>query len=235
MSDRIAVINTSSKIPDDVVDFAVIAINDQLFEMAELWKIPPMPLIFAASDRGLPPGSTILLGINDTISQAGVAGYHSNFGGIRYGEILANDPIATMLTLGHEAGETQVDSTADQWEGDYAKEVDDPVQEDSYQASPAPKIDNETRPQLLPNYVLPNYFDPDGAFPFDRMQKLKEPLSMTRGGYQIKRSATGNVYLVFAKDENGRDIEAPALAAKMARPHSRLMRRLQGRPWVMAA
>jgi hypothetical protein len=226
----IAVANWSTTLTDDVIEFGVQAVNDQMAEAAEAWKVPVMPMMFFSRNASLPPGSTMLFGINDNISEAGALGFHADFGGIAYGEIKAQDPISTLITLGHEGIEGNIDPTADQWIGSRAKEGCDAVQSDTAPASPPPRIGSEVRPQLLTNYVLPAYFDPDSSGPWDKMGRVKAPLTPTPGGYEITRDAAGNVKLVFARTREGEIIHSIGLAAKLEHPRSRVNLRLRSRP-----
>jgi hypothetical protein len=82
------------------------------------------------------------------------------------------------------------------------------------------------------NYLLPSAFDPEGLAPYDRLELLTERNGMLPGGYVIVRDiSTGKVGNVFAA-RRPRVFAGPradsVLAEKMAKPRSRLRRRLLG-------
>jgi hypothetical protein len=231
---QIGVVSRSKAIDATTLAFLVDAWDRQAKEIADAYGVPYTPVIFYDSVDELPvdTGEVRLFTIVDALPEAPDAeGYHDDQLGVIYIRILAeNDAEAGP----HEVCEEEADPTCDKWapmgDGrDVAYEVCDPVEGDHYDQEA--KIGEDTRTVPVSNYVLPSWFDPNGRAPYDRMGKLKAPLTMTPGGYMIVRDAAGRETDVFA--QNRRVIPGGPLGRlrserKRARPDSRLALRLAG-------
>lgn len=219
---QIAVINKSSRIPDDVLAFAAKACDAQVMECAAAWGIDPTPVAFYAREQGLPQSQVRIMAIVDEIDADGAAGYHDDALGVIYGRVLAQSNADTGVTLSHECLEELIDPTCDKWRDmgggrQTALEVCDAVEADTYEVDV--EIVEETRKVVVSNYLLPKWFDPAATGNFDRMGRLKEPFTLTDGGYILVRDRTGDVTSVFARRWNAR------LAQKQKNPDSRVRRR----------
>jgi hypothetical protein len=219
---RIAVMSESARVSDADLQFMAEACHRQAIECADAWSLPRIVVSFYRRGTDLPPATTNLMSIVDTIDVDSALGYHTDYGGIIYGLVLAQDTVGTGVTLSHEILEMLVDPDAEEWRGDVALEVCDPVEADVYQSPPV-TILGETRQVLLSNYVYPAWFDVAASGPYDRMGKLTAPLAMTSGGYVIKRNPDGTSRTVFARTG---DVPA-SWYRKLINPKSRTMGRLR--------
>lgn len=214
----------------------VAACDAQVMECAAAWNIDPTPVVFYAHAANLPRSNCRIMDIVDDLDEPGALGYHTDDAGVIYGRVLAQDPDATSVTLSHECLEELCDPTADKWvkmpDGrDVALEVGDPVEGDSYEFQAT--VARETRPIRLSNYALPAWFGAAPNGPFDRLQLLTAPFTMTAGGYMVVRDATGDVENVFAKTRrvgrvHGGEGAAATLAQKLGKTGSRLIWRIVG-------
>ncbi len=155
---------------------------------------------------GKTPAGASALVLFDNADQAGALGYHDETPqGMPYGRVFVHDildnggTIATgansvPVTLSHELvemiGNESVNRWADMGDGaEVAYELCDPVESDSYDIDGVP----------LSNFVLPAWFDsnaPSDAL-YDKLGRLTRPLTITSGGYLIKRLPGGKVENVF--------------------------------------
>lgn len=207
------------------------ACDQQATECAQAWGVTPTPVVFVATPDGLPAVQARIMLILDSLDVPGALGYHDDDFGVIFGHVLNQGPVDTCPTLSHEVLEMLVDPTCTGWRSmgggrDIALEVGDPVQADSY--AQRATVGELARDMWLSNYVTPRYFDPAGVGGFDRMGKLDAPLSMSVGGYQIVREKTGDIVNIFAKTRLGDTTGRLNVAAKIARPGSRTLRRLRG-------
>jgi hypothetical protein len=94
---------------------------------------------------------------------------------------------SVAMVIDHEAKETELDRSATLYAFDgfgraWAREACDAVQSDTIDGA---------RGVTLSNYVLPNYFIPGAPGPYDKLGKLRAPLSIAPGGYAILADYTG--------------------------------------------
>jgi hypothetical protein len=226
---QIAIVNRS-KLPDDELAFAAKACDAQVQECAAVWGVPPTVVAFYSADAALPQSQCRILAVVDDLDEPGALGFHDDAAGIVYARVL-NQSRDTSITISHECLEEMIDPTCDQWRdmGDgrsTALEVCDAVEGDSYTITV--EILGEVRKIFVSNYLRPAWFDPDGAGDLDRMGKLTAPFTMTPGGYMIVRDQLGNESDVFAhRIVAGSAGGRLAMAARLANPDSRLLRRLR--------
>lgn len=224
---QIGIINRSRTVSDADIAFWVKACNEQAIECARSWGVEPTPVAFYSKAEGLPAGEVRIMTIVDDLDESGVLGYHDDEFGVIYGMVLAQGD-RTSVTLSHECLEMLCDPKCNLWvtlpDGSrmVAKESADPVEADSYVELVT--IFGETRGVGLSNYVLPSYFDPRGALPFDKMGKLGGGMpAMSPGGYLIVRDDLGNISNVWSS-------HAPVrMGAKLSNPLSRTLRRFGNR------
>lgn len=224
-----ALVTHSKRLSDVEIACIAEAVNEQLIECAQAYGVDPQPMAFYSTALGLPASNCRIMDIVDTIDVPGAAGYHTNDFGIVYGRVLAQNVHDTAITVSHEALEMLIDPSAAVWRPmpdgfAVAHEVCDPVQGDCYPVEIA--LDEVRRTVMLSNYVLPKWFIPDTAGPFDRMGKLSAPFQMSAGGYLIVRDASGKQGNRWARF--GGDRARIQFASKFGNPDARLARRLAG-------
>lgn len=218
---EVAFVNRSKNLGDDVVAFGAAACARQAEEAAEAWGIKPIPVQVYRNGEGVLPDECWVFTIVDTIDMTGALGYHDDWAGTIYGQILAQGD-ATTITMSHEVLETLVDRTCNQWRymrdgRRIALEVCDPVEGDTYLETVT--LFGETRGVQVSNYVFPAWFQDGATGPYDRMRRVTKPFLSTPGGYQIVSDKDGTVSNVFA------DREPARMKDKLANPISRTMRR----------
>jgi hypothetical protein len=212
------------------------ALDQQVEEIARAWGIQYTPVVYYERKEGLPIDCRLAL-IMMTLGIPGAEGYHDDQLGIIFSRNLYTTPDETSVTISHEDAEEEVDDTCDKygpWDDQHeqALESADRVEGDVYTIQG--KIGNETRDVVVSNWLYPSAFDPKGKKPFDKLGYLEEWNGMTKGGYVILRNkATGETSDVFARARRAPHVlPASPLAhekilSKLARPDSRLMRRLR--------
>lgn len=145
--------------------------------------------------------------IQDKPDIDGALGYHSEtLEGMVYGRVfvepiisnggsLQDGPNSVSCTLSHELLEMIGDEYCNKWAdgpmGEYAHELCDAVQSNSYD------IDGVS----VSNFVYPRFFDtyaPSDS-KLDHLGLLSKPFEMTDGGYQILRNE-GDVSHIYGKD-----------------------------------
>lgn len=226
-----AVVNRSASLSDPDVAFACKAVNAQALECARAWDVAPVPVVPYSTADGLPPVECRIVVIVDDLNHPGALGYHTDVLGAVYARVQAQGD-DTWITLSHEVLEMLIDPTIAEWRPvglssrSVALEVCDPVEADVYGVTA--EIAGAVKTVQVSNYVLPAWFDPAAVGPFDRMQKLDAPFTMTEGGYMLVRDGDGPTFDIFARTRPG-DVEARhRLAGKMMRRGSRTLRRLRG-------
>lgn len=151
---------------------------------------------------GVVPNGAWEIAIFDSPDSAGALGYHSlTPQGLPYGRVFINpvlDDGGTVMTgensvsavLSHEVAETFCDPTINLWADgpnsqDWAIEVGDPVENDSYPIMAGPIS------VAVSNFVFPAWFSatPLPGAQFDYMRRCTAPYQITTGGYQVVRTA----------------------------------------------
>lgn len=230
---QIAVINRTPGLDDTDVAFWSEACNVQAREIADVHGVEYTPVVFYSKAEGLPRDCRIMT-IKPVIDAPGALGFHDDELGAIFAEVKYTGP-GTVITMSHEEAEEEFDPQCNRWlpfdnDHEQAGELADRVEGDSYIQKAT--VMGETRPVLVSNYLLPSAFDPAGKAPFDRMGLLYFWNDMTPGGYVIVRDiSTGKVGNIFAR-RMPLVVSGPAaqgiVAQKLAKPGSRLLRRLRG-------
>jgi len=222
---QIAVINESKTISNHDCDLMCKAIQIQLdSHFCPAWDLKSVLIAFFPDPKSVPEKDWII-NILDTPTQAGALGYHSENNDkidafifsqpvLSNGGVSVYDPRNPQNTtvasvLSHEVLEMvgdpfvncwadgpQVKAAADnQVYSEYAWEMCDPVEEDSYE------VDVGTDKVSVSNFILPSWFNAQATLqtdgPFDYLKKLNAPFTMTHGGYLVVRQS-GNVQQIFA-------------------------------------
>ncbi len=221
---QFAVVNNSKTLDSRDVEFMVAACAAQVLDFCRDWGVDPITAALYSDISQLPMYDTWPCEILDSLDEPGALGYHSSVGDRPVLRILAQGA-ATSITLSHEFLETLGDPTCDRWmaKGDgteIAVEVCDPVEGDSYPV--VAEVAGEGRTVEVSNYLLPPYFDRTQGGANSNTNKMGLPLEafgLRPGGYYVQLGRDGNETEVFGR------LGRHALA-KLARPDSRLSRRL---------
>jgi hypothetical protein len=232
---QIAVVLKSTTINPVDLGFIVQAWDAQSKDFCAAWSIPYVPVLLYTDlpQAQVGTGEVRVLTIEDTLDVPDAEGYHTDDLGVVFARVLADN---NADSGSHECCEESLDPTCEIWKpmgngSSIAFESCDPVEGDSYMQ--AATIGDETRQVPVSNFVLPAYFDPNGQAPFDKMGKLTAPFTMDAGGYYVVQDASGNDTDVFAaRVVHGGPAGKLAAEKKMARPDSRLSRRLAAKKHV---
>lgn len=207
----ICIVNKSTLITDADVRLLTRACASQLrYHVAPTWNRAPLPVVYLGNEKDAPPGAWVLAVLDDS-DQANALGWHSvsdeglYFGRIFVRPVLDNGGNALTKSLSvasvasHEVAELYCDPSCNFYaEADasteYAVEVCDPVEADSYPISVSGiKV-------MVSNFVTPRWFDPYSPphSRFDYLGELTAPFTMTKGGYVIKK-VNGQVTQEFGR------------------------------------
>jgi hypothetical protein len=220
----IAVINQSTLVTNAQVDLMCQAIQVQLnLHVLPAWNMKSGSIQFYADAKKV-PGYAWIVTMLDNSTQAGALGYHAEDndkvdGFIFAGPVLQNGGVAlydatnpqnvsVASVLSHEVCEMVGDRFAAFWSDgpgvvasdgqtytEYALELCDPVEGNSYE------ITVGGQKVSVSNFVFPSWFNAEATainMPFDYLNLLTKPFSMTTGGYMIVRQS-GNYQQVFGE------------------------------------
>lgn len=223
---EIAFLTSQSTLSARDLAFQILAVDVQMRrDFAPLWKMEPWPCVPYAV---LPDQKDLFhpIFVMDNIGAPDALGFHDDILNFIYGRVITPPNLQDASTASHEAVEMRADPDCSRFApmGDgreVAVETGDPVEADAYPITV--KIGNEARDILVSNFVLPAYFVPGSAGPWDFLGRLSGPApAMTPGGYLIVRDpGSGELSNVFSNH-----VAASRLAAKAADPHSRAGRRI---------
>ncbi len=208
---QIAIINESTLVNTVDMKKMVGAIQKQMtWHVAPAWN-EKAPSIKFYTDKTKIPATSWVVNMLDNSTEAGALGYHSEDSGLidafifakpvlDNGGVVLHDPknnqnVSVASVLSHEVCEMFGDPVANFWAdgpaitqgNEYALELCDPVENDSYDIA---LTDGSL--VSVSNFILPAWFDPQAKLnsePFDYLKKLSKPFSMTKGGYMIVRKA----------------------------------------------
>ncbi len=203
----LAALNKSTLLNASDTQMAVNAVASQIkLHVAPYWDMVPASIVYYANENLIPSGADNLV-IFDDADQAGAYGYHQETPDgkpyarvfvrpiLNHGGTTLSGGLSVSSTISHEVCEWLVDRFNNLWaygpDGEYAVEICDPVENDSYE------IDGVS----VSNFVTKRYFDhlaPTGT-QFDYLGKLTKPFTMTPGGYLVVRKS-GVVQQVFGDD-----------------------------------
>jgi hypothetical protein len=161
-------------------------------DFAPAWGVAPRPVSVG--------GSGDKIHLFDSAKQADEFGWHTVDGhGLPYAHVFVAGSLAAdsdwltgeasvATTAGHEVLEMLADPGANEFAFDgrgrlWACEVCDPVQAGSY------VIRAGGLRVPVTNFVLPTFFNPWAAGPYDHLSVLDEPFSLARGGYAVSQKA----------------------------------------------
>lgn len=163
----------------------------------------------------------------------GALAFHDEESGAKFAYVGVNDCLSNGGTIStgagsvsqaasHEYCEDKIDPNCNDWidttaqgNADMAKETCDPVEGEFYNASNG---------VALSNYVLPSYWDfQSKKKPWDKLGKLKGPMSIAPDGYAIIRIEKGQVQQVNGAFRN------PNIVAQKQGAKTRAVRRASGR------
>lgn len=234
----LVVLNASKRFEDrpEVLARVATAISFQLRNhVAPAWGGLPWGCQFLTDSKAAPPGA-YRLWMLDHPDQANALGYHDvDPDGEPYAKVFV-EPIvdnggtdeqganSVSVTASHEAVEVYGDPRCGGWEdhpsgGLVARELCDPVEGDAYSVQVGSTCTS------VSSFVFPAWFDrrvrveavgADGRY--DMLAKLREPGTITAGGYMIRRDA-GGAHAVFGREYPSWKHALKAHPA--ARPHRR--------------
>jgi len=211
---RFAVVNYSSVSNADVLTMTQACSAQLSNHIAPAWRRLSVPLSFYQSPSLVPAGASVIAIFNNS-DEPGVLGYHDEYAGAPYARVFvspiiqaggvvlysAQQKLSVSSVLSHEVAELFCDPYVNAWcDGpalggriEYALEVCDPVESDSY------VIRVGLKSVWVSNFVFPSWFDRQAVNQqFDYMNRLRAPFRMTAGGYMILRGA-GSENLVFGE------------------------------------
>lgn len=224
----IAVINESTLVTNAQIDTMCKAIQIQLnLHVLPAWNMKAGTIQFYA-DKNKVPGYAWVVNMLDNSTQAGALGYHAVdsdkvdafiFAGpvLQNGGVVLHDPtnpqnVSVASVLSHEVCEMVGDRFANFWADgpgvvasdgqtytEYALELCDPVEGNSYPI--LVNVSGAFVPVSVSNFVFPSWFNQEATSinaPFDYLNLLKAPFTMTAGGYMIVRQS-GNYQQVFGE------------------------------------
>jgi hypothetical protein len=213
---RLAIVNLSKRISPDQALKMVKAIGVQVCHDFDPYWNRSEPVMRVCAAGPVPAGHWPIY-LMDAPDTEGALGYHAEARNRVFGKVFV-DPVmaaggsilgdpgdlaapSVSSALSHEVLELLADPWTTFWvdgpglpQGNqYALEVADPVEADSYFINGV----------AVSNFVTPQWFDmqtgaDDGRYDF--LGRLKEPFAMTAGGYLIVRAPAGQEQQVFAAD-----------------------------------
>jgi hypothetical protein len=142
----------------------------------------------------------------DNAKQAGLLGYHHlTKDGQPVASVFVESTLAVKQPVSvvacHELFEMAIDPLANLWAqaadgSEYAYEMSDPVEEDTFLVDGIP----------MSNFLYPTWFEPcqhAKGTKFDHLGRLKEPFSITKGGYVVvkKKQKVKQVFGSRAKEK----------------------------------
>lgn len=209
------------------------------------YNVKPTTVTFYP-DKTKIPGYAWVISILDTPDVANALGYHNetagrpngfvfcapilnNGGGVLNGKDTTVTTVSSVLS--HEALELNFDrfcsTYCDNGIVSWALEVSDPCQDLSY------VINVNGTEVFVSDFVFPSFFNPQATSanePFDYMNKLTAPFTITRGGYSIQRkSGPGSETQVF-----GENVSSWKKAAIKTNKSGRVAKRQTPRSWPTA-
>jgi len=210
---HIAVLNTSTLVSNQDVQLMTQAVQIQLdLHFLPAWNLKDCTISFY-EDKTKVPGYAWVVNVLDNPDVAGALGYHTenndkidafifcqpvlSNGGVALYDSTNPQNVSVASVLSHEVCEMVCDRFANFWAdgptvtqdgytfSQYALEVCDPVESDSYVISVG------STPVSVSNFVFPSWFNTQATsvnLPFDYLNKLTVPFSMTSGGYIVLRA-----------------------------------------------
>jgi hypothetical protein len=222
----IAVINKSTLVTDTDVDLMCRAIQTQMnLHLIPAWNLQAITVKFYSSLDKVPSYGWLVTMLDES-TVAGALGYHSEDndkidGFIFCKPVLDNagvvlyDPanpqnVSISSVLSHEVCEMVGDRFANFWAdgpaikqgSEYALELADPVEGDSYEIDVVDTTTKAVTKVSVSNFIFPAWFNTQSTklnLPFDYLKKLTKAFSMTKGGYLIVRKS-GTVSQVFGEE-----------------------------------
>lgn len=181
-----------------------------------------MTVTFFANTAMVPPLAYVIaiLDKSDDVTDLTTLGEHAQRSSVVFGRVFVDpvlavggtifyddhrpDTISVSSVLSHEVAELYIDPYVNMWsdgprlpEGsEYGMECCDPVENDFY-AIDIVLGDTTTRVSVS-NFVMPAWFNIQAlSGPYDYLNKLRKPFSMTTDGYMVVRSKPGSVSQIY--------------------------------------
>ena len=214
----IAYIRDTAVISDAMVAVYVAAQQIQVTrDFAPLWGVDATCVAIPAG--GAIPAGAWQLWFKDHSDQDGALGYHDDQGNpIAYvftADDLA-DGVSWTVTASHETlemiGDPDIKQVRDSGGFEYAYEACDACEDDS--------LAYLVNGHLMSDFVLPSWFDPNGAAPYTFRNTIHAPLTLAVGGYIGVRQLPNGQWT--------QRTDAMLSVRQIKRPTSRTMRRFAG-------
>lgn len=197
----IAIVNESTTATDAELDIIARAVNHQVrYNFAPAWG-RSASVIAIPKGSGWPPGD-IVVHVKDTSDQAGALGYHLDQTVVEADVFAATDKqygALLSVTISHEILELLADPDCQRGEQHpttgywYALEVGDPVEADADGYSVTIKdATGASHTVTVSNFILPAWYKPGSAGPWDHQQQLTKPFQVRPGGYVSRWEGSGS-------------------------------------------
>lgn len=188
----------TNAITDRDLAFLEQALTVQLIEVAEAYGLSVPGVSLVTPDTHLPSTEAVGIDFVDDDGQPGSAGHHgwSEAAKFPWALVGVKEAWSWEQAASHEALEPLVNLYLDQWVETWsgpmaraefwAKEICDPVEEDSYWI-PC-QLFGERRNVRVSNWVTPAYWSGSPVGPWDKLGKLSASFTLSAGGYALVRS-----------------------------------------------
>lgn len=193
-------------------------------DVTPAWGAGTLKTVTVGDPAAIPPGAFVFVLKDDLPEAPGAIAYHATDGSGVPVAFLALNTCQTLddvsAAISHEVVETWGDPGANRWAdgGDgfeYALELCDAVEGNLYEITTSSGI-NVT----VSDFVLPAFFDPGSAWPWDFAEATSGPFRTASGGYQIRRTS-GTTETQVTGSMPARQLLH--LAQGAGRPHRRLI------------
>jgi hypothetical protein len=192
-----ATTTSGASLTPGALDQIAAAITIQLNrDVAAYWGLPAGALVRVSTGSDLQPGEVAFAILAALPAAPGAIAYHDvngvgvpvAFDAITLSDTLTGPGQSLSVALSHECCEIAGDEGCNLWADDgsgteWAHELCDAVEGTSYPITVAGGVD-----VYVSNLVLPAFFVPNHAGPFDHLATLTAPFQ-TKDGYQIRRSS----------------------------------------------
>jgi hypothetical protein len=198
----------SALTPDVFNQIAVAATVYLNRDLAMYWGIPIGAQVRTSDGTDIQDGEWVFVILPALPNAPDAVAYHDVngngapvlFDAITLSNTLIGSGNSLSVAITHELAETAVDEACNAWRdaGDgteHAQEACDAVESSDY------TIDVNGAPVAVSNFVLPAFFNPTHAGPYDKMTLLGAPFTTMPGAYQIVRTPGSNEQQITARVE----------------------------------
>lgn len=218
---HVVLVNRSTVLDDRDMAFMGEAARLQLADVAAAYGWPRPGVSVCTADIELPAEKAVLVVFHDDDGYDDSLGYHGVIGGYPYAVVGAAEAPPSVIGS-HEWVEMYANLMIEQWctaaDGSrWPRELCDAVQSDTYQITV--ELFGERRRVAVSDWVLPSYWQPGSAGPWDHLGRLHGPFDIAPGGYSLVER-NGVADFVFGADAG--DDRGPSLRTLQLRAEKRL-------------